>query len=482
LVTEPFFSQGPAISPPPEHLPPTVEDSAVREDEAPAEPQRWEPLPPAVDDSDAKTPEDDAASDFEIDFAEHLKESEPPTSPEKDDDPMGIEGMAFNADDYSTAAVKPASENMAQRNLAPEVRREPRTRPLVKPLPPRKKKKRSPIRMLFGWAFGASLSVVIAYYGVWWIRGESAGLPRFDWLPFLPEAGYKTPYKPITPVTPVASSVPPHSADVTTGTETPVGEPSMLEKSTASVDRNSSLQPAPLDTASTDVESSHVAPEPEPVVAKPVEKPIEKPVDKPVEKPAEEPAETSLPMPTMGPRPTANYSFFDFDSAIEEATLAFFTKGDGKMNAENYPAFCRLAEVETFINSAKMSPKQQASVHEFLGTIAKEPAQVAEIGQLASAALQNPGEGRRGILLAGKVKIVSTKNGMFGAIIKLPDSETSVTVLSDKAFDFKVDEDTIILGEMIAKPAENIAGYAGSASIAIWLGTSIPIPAAEEKK
>ena len=28
--------------------------------------------------------------------------------------------------------------------------------------------------------------LLIAYYGVWWIRGESAGLPRFEWLPFLP--------------------------------------------------------------------------------------------------------------------------------------------------------------------------------------------------------------------------------------------------------------------------------------------------------
>jgi hypothetical protein len=96
---------------------------------------------------------------------------------------------------------------------------------------------------------------------------------------------------------------------------------------------------------------------------------------------------------------------------------------------------------------------------------------------LAGEAVKNAGEQPGGIVLAGKATKVSSKNNMYGANIKLPDGATNVTVLSGKPLNFKADDDVLIAGRLIAKPVENIAGYQGSATLAVWQGISIPIPA-----
>ncbi len=193
-------------------------------------------------------------------------------------------------------------------------------------------------------------------------------------------------------------------------------------------------------------------------------------------------------MPKLGPRPPADFTFFDLDSSIGEATDAFFNKGAGKMNAENYPAFCRLAEVQTYIAPEKQLPAQRKSVREILVNIAKDPRQIAEIGRLAGEAVKNAGAHPGGILLAGKATKISKTDNMEGAFVKLAGGgDEVVTVLSIKPLNFKVDDDVLIAGGMISKPAENIAGFKGRSPLVVWLGETVPIPAPakgkkEEKK
>jgi hypothetical protein len=57
------------------------------------------------------------------------------------------------------------------------------------PLPSRhRRKSKSALRMLLETILGGVAGLLIAYYALWWIRGERCGLPRIHWLPFLPHA------------------------------------------------------------------------------------------------------------------------------------------------------------------------------------------------------------------------------------------------------------------------------------------------------
>ncbi len=174
LVTEPFFRQGPTIQPP-------SQDSV------------------SLADVPAEIPTNGSPGDFELDFAEHLAESE--SVPAESDESAEISAAALDTSEYSRVADRPLRDN-APIKSAPLARPKEasRARPLLKPLPRRKRKKRGPIRLLIEMILGGGLGLMIAYYGVWWIRGESACWPRYD-LPFMPpeEHAVKIPPQPITP-------------------------------------------------------------------------------------------------------------------------------------------------------------------------------------------------------------------------------------------------------------------------------------------
>ena len=205
---------------------------------------------------------------------------------------------------------------------------------------------------------------------------------------------------------------------------------------------------------------------------------------------AEPPKEPQL--PTIGPRPSGDFNFLDLDNALQAVTDAFISAGT--VNADNYPAFCRLAEVRTYIAADKLLPAQRKPVQELLGNIAKDPKQIAEIGRLAGDAVKKakeqlsqdatalkPGGHMGGILLAGKVAIISSKNGLYGAKVKLAEAGDMVVVLSVKPFSFVEENDVLIAGGMVAKPAENVAGFQGGAQLIVWQGEMASIPAAPAK-
>jgi hypothetical protein len=448
LVTEPFFRQCPTIAP--------VKESASAI-EAPVD-----------------APAKESSDDFAIDFEEHLAESES-ASPEHDES-AEISDATLNVGAYSRVAGKPSPDNAPVNSIVTErIRKPPQAKPLLKPLPRRKRKKRGPVRLLAEWILGGSFAVLIAYYGVWWIRGESAGWPRFD-LPFMPPEEHvaKTPSKPIPPVS--SPKVLPSSPAPIEEMQTSVPPVSPAEKIEVAENHEPQAEPNPQENPSPDVE----------VQKTPTSEPASPPAEpaNPPSEPANPPPETAgtPPPPQIGPRSPADFSVLDLDTAIDEATNALFSKGAGKVNAESYPAFCRLAEVQTYIAQEKRLPAQRKIVQELLNNIAKDPQQIAEIGRLAGEAVKKAGEHPGGILLAGKATNVSRNDGMQGAIIKLADVGDVVTVLSVKPLNFKVGDEVLIVGGMVAKPAENIAGYAGQKSLVIWFGEMVPISAAADSK
>jgi hypothetical protein len=514
LVPEPFFSEEPTITPPVEdvteevvqeveELP--VADAAVEMTDKSSIEQRWEdfaneseelaidaedipidfeeqatesePIPleekkPLTADEIAEeafaveVPEEtssrESMDDFALDFAEHLAESD--SHPEESEElelvesltePEEIQDFAFNSSKATPVNGKP-SEPALINNAAPGRPVAPaRTKPLVKPLPmPRRRKKRGPVRLVFEVVFGGCLSLVIAYYGVWWIRGESAGWPRFDWVPFLPEPHVAR--APNTPAVPAAIPKDVPSNDTPdAATQASVPPVDQVDNTEAVTKSEAPVENTPVTTPPPEIETKKpVTPEP-PAIP---------------------------PMPKIGPRPPAVFTSLDLDSAIDDVTVAFFSKAGGKVNAESYPAFCRLAEVDTYIAADKLLPAQQRTVVEFLVNIAKDPKQIAEIERLVTAALKNPGERPGGILLAGKAGDVASRNGMYGTVIRLAGSGENVSVLSVKPFDFKKDDAVLLVGGMVVKPAENIAGYSGKRPLVVWFGTAVPIPAADDAK
>jgi hypothetical protein len=462
LVTEPFFLQGKTIAPP------TDFESAVEASEMetpPVEPEVNESpveVAPSAE-SPAETGGEESIDSFAFDFSEHLAESESESAEIEesaeaaatDVEPGDLSAVADERPAANPMAILPAKSALPEPWKAPPQAPPPR-RPLVKPAPPRRnRKKQGPIRMLVEWILGLGVAVVIGYYGIWWIRGESAGLPRFDWAPFLPAEEHIAQI-PVKPTLPASKAKPSPSAPETgVGTRTPAVPANPIDKqeTTAGLESKGAVSPDVNPPSAVEAKMA-VTPEPE----------------------------SPPPEPQIGPRPPSNFTFFDFDTAIDDASNAYIIKGECKISAENYPAFCRLAEVQTYIAPDKQAPAQRQSVQVLLSNIAKEPEQVAEIGRLAAAAVKNPGEHPGGILLAGKTTKISSNNNMHGAFIKLAGSDETVTVLSANPMTFKVDDEVLVTGGLVVKPAENIRGFKGKAPLAVWLSGAVPIPAAAVKK
>jgi hypothetical protein len=367
----------------------------------------------------------DSPADFALDFAEGMAES----APSEDGKLAGMEAFALNTGDLSAQGKTAASKNELVQASTPAtpLPAPPRPRPLVKPLPPRPKRKpKGMIRTLIEWLFGAAFALCIAYYGIWWIRGESAGLPRFDWLPGLPAEEPKT-------VLPLPKQSTPETV----------------------------APKAPNET------NEHVANPPQSIEVKKI-------------------AET--PEPTIGPRRAAKFTFMQLDDAFEIASDAFFIESGGKVTTENYPLICRLAEARTFVVPGDLSTQQKENVRLFLSNLGKDPKQRDEIARLGRELLKNSGENidadfRGGIILVGKTGKTNSSNGMFGVTLRLAENE-SIPILSTEPLKYNIGDEILVAGSLIAQPAKNIAGFSGTSPLAVWLGDSVTLAslATEEKK
>jgi hypothetical protein len=454
LAAESFFIQEPAVAPPAE-----VAESAAHS-------------------AAAKDTATDSRGDFALDFAEHLAETESQSA--KADEVETIEDESFQLEGHFVTEDKPPSEIEHETKPAPIGEKgPPQVKPLIKPLPlPRKRKKKGPIRVLGEIILGGGMGLVIAYYGLWWIRGEAAGqfLPRIEWLPGLPPKGYGAK----TPTEPTEQQAQPRADKPAIKPEAPtVSQPVAEEKTAAPAIPEPQAAAAPGEKAAPEVAQEKV-PLPE--------------------------QKQPPPPPKIGPRPPAAFDFFALDNALQEATGAFFASGT--VDEMNYPALCRLAEVRTYIAADKSSPPQLKTVRDFLDNLVQDSKRVAEIERLGGEALKKANEEAAkkeagttaedeakpaedeaksaghlgGILLAGKAVSIKSQNGLHGASIKLADGGAPVAVFSAKPFDFIVGDNVLLAGGIIAEPGKNLAGYGGKSRLAIWLGAAIRISAADADK
>ena len=73
-----------------------------------------------------------------------------------------------------------------------------------------------------------------------------------------------------------------------------------------------------------------------------------------------------------------------------------------------------------------------------------------------------------GVLLAGTVKNVAKQGRLWGAVVELADPSKSVSVLSDRELEARVDDQVLVLGVVVRDPAANLVGYSGSKPAVVW--------------
>ena len=142
-----------------------------------------------------------------------------------------------------------------------------------------------------------------------------------------------------------------------------------------------------------------------------------------------------------------------------------------------YRYFCQLGQVATLFNdNSPRATEAKRQVKEILKKVIPSEREYTELAQLTLTRMEKPFHPYEGIILTGLVRVVKPSNGLYGAVIGLPDSNQRITVISDKPFDFEAGDRIVLLGAVILDPAKNISGFDANKPWVIWYGDSITLP------
>lgn len=147
------------------------------------------------------------------------------------------------------------------------------------------------------------------------------------------------------------------------------------------------------------------------------------------------------------------------------------------MTTTGYSYFCQLGQAVTlFKDDSPRATQARQQVKELLKKTVISEKEYGELGQLTLARLEKPFHPNEGFMLTGLVHVVKPNKGLYGAIIRLPDSDERITVLSDRPFDFAAEDRVVLLGVVVTDPTKNIAGYDASKPWVVWYGDSVTLP------
>jgi len=330
------------------------------------------------------------------------------------------------AAEQAESAVEPAIEPAA----------EPAAAPAAKPRPRRKRKSKSAMRQMIEAVVGGFAGLLIGYYLLCWFGGSRVDLPKLP-LPFLPHTMKKP-----------ADADQPAAAKPDAGSQKPAAAKPEQPKP------RPKQQPA-----------DNVAPSQPP--ASPDGPPVAEPKPKP------------LPDDYVGPRNPPSFTSADLGKALKAAHEAIHGQdASGEMTAAAYGKFRHLAHVLTFVEPGSQLADRKQAVKDMLRDIAADQAQIEEVGRLAAGVLEDTQGPNGGILLAGAAGKIVRQKGLYATAIRLAGHTMSVVVMSNRPLPFDEQSPVLLLGSIIDKPAENLAGYGGTKPFLVWVGTAAPVPAA----
>jgi len=339
------------------------------------------------------------------------------------------------------------------------------TAPFVLPSAPRPRKKRSTVRMLVEVALGGAVSLPLAYFVLLYAKGpESDFLDVAQYLPsaVLPSAFHPTSTKiaeaAVPPTPPIEATEEEPVADDTEGVNVPASyveeatpAPVSLPTSTAAVDDRYGTTSSPL--------------------------PLDEPAASPI-------ATASKPFPLSGP----TYTIEQLKTALDagERARSGLVTGDlsdaavRRTKGMSYAKLCDLAYALVFLD--RSSPKEQSDelkqrAQRLFDKIFSDARVRDEVNRIAAIWIDSPHRRHGGVFLSGKLSSGRIAGDVYE--YQLTDAQgDTLDLLMQEPLDPLLDGSSHplgIVGTIVDKPAEQIAGYRGAAARAIWVEDTIPL-------
>ncbi len=197
------------------------------------------------------------------------------------------------------------------------------------------------------------------------------------------------------------------------------------------------------------------------VVADPPEMPVDEPV-----------TEETLPDDYVGVIAPPQVKSEELGKALREvARLA----EAGPLTEDGYEAWCRVAEVATFIDRNDGEPQTQSRL-DVMRSLMKElsGADVTKIGQLATRRTLNPDRVNHGILLAGKARNPNMEKGksyMTGLVVA--GTGAKLVIASNRKLPIQEDDRILLLGYVVDEPKEATQGLDTELPQITWAQTVV---------
>jgi hypothetical protein len=155
-------------------------------------------------------------------------------------------------------------------------------------------------------------------------------------------------------------------------------------------------------------------------------------------------------------------------------------KPTGRVNAEVYAHFCRLAEVITYVDGSARDgqlPHRRAAAEQVFLRAAGDREKQAALGRMAVHHLQNANRATNGVLLAGTVQETGRAGEFYTARLLMFGLPEEITVLSTAPARFKPQDRVLLAGSIIDQPRHRLPGYLGAAPRVVFGGLPVHLPA-----
>jgi hypothetical protein len=271
-----------------------------------------------------------------------------------------------------------------------------------------------------------------------------------------------TPAKPDTPPKPdddLFGGVPPAVAPVKEKSKSDV-EPDLAAPVTPSMTaKPEKPNPGPIVS-----ENAGLKPDVVPVIG-PEPKPDVKPESKPEVKPEAKPA--AKPAAGIGPLEAPSFPIADLDASLKSLSNV------ATVDTKSYADWCKLAEVVTYVGDNAESQKR--ALQALAERAVSNPQAVPAIAALAQKVLDDKAT-KGGIVLAGTVTGLATKNGLSGTAIRMEGMTKPVMIFSAHPLNAKEAQKVVVFGALVVDPAKNLPGYPGKQPVVVWSNFAIPLP------
>lgn len=415
----------------------------------------------------AKLPDDAATWDDSQHMDQLLADLQ--TQPVDTYEPAEQEAAAFADDEQSSSNAE----------WSPEV---PFTVPPGEP-----RRKRSIVRTMLLTVVGSVVGLALGYYALLWIRGRE--MDFLDVAKYLPKAALpasfqtaaKAPVKPAPPA-PQPSSMADDLAASQKAAPSDPAPPSPQPTETPAEKQAAFTEPADVSKAASTEDDRYGA-----TSAKTDTAPREP-------APLESPPATALPDKALAAEPVRvadapTFTLADLTASIQtasgaEATLAKGSLTDGRevqqAKGKSYMAIADMAQKAALVDPTAPAAdvvKAESQVDDFLRRTFANAHVREELTQIVPKWLNHPKRPHNGVFLAGRLERGETKGDVNEYIIDLGSGVTaSVLVPAEPGQAPNASTRAVaVAGWIVAKPADQVAGYTGTAPQAIFAKRLVPL-------